>query len=146
MHTIKCDVPGCNREFSNQTQQGLNRVIGFHKAKMHGIPGKWNKEGLLPNKWRCKHCSKIFGSLPELGTHVRLEHKAERDNSKKAQARRAYAKQWREARKQSLSADESSHRAQLQQSAWWKVDSEQNQRQVWCPCCGANFAILQGSK
>ncbi len=146
MHTLKCDVPGCNREFSSQTERGLKRVLGYHKAKIHGIPGKWNRGGVLANKWHCKHCPKVFGSLPELGTHVRLTHKDVRDEAKKAEARRAYAKQWREAHKQPLNADESSHRAQLQQSAWWKVDSEQNQRQVWCPCCGAQFAILQGSK
>ena len=151
MITVKCDVPGCNREFNCKDQITARRVLGFHKSQKHGIPGKWARKGKpdAEGNYKCKYCSQTFPKLQMLGSHVRLAHKAERDALKRNEARKAYGKAWREKHKNAapLSPSEQAHRRQLQKTAWWQVESDPQPIKLdRCPCCGARFMAVKSSE
>lgn len=38
--TIKCDVEGCDYTITHENDVVAKRVMGVHKRKTHGIPGK----------------------------------------------------------------------------------------------------------
>ncbi len=166
MHTLKCDAPGCNREFSYETEAKAKRVLGYHKARAHGIPGATNLKAQARLRYRCKYCGAGFEAVNELGSHTRFAHKDQIEKNRLAkeaklsgkkmftpeqmESRREYQQRYRAAHKTisvPLSSGEQSHRRALQKSAWWKVESEKSEaRTVWCPCCGANFSINKRSE
>jgi len=159
MFTLKCDVPGCNREFKHAKEIVAKRMLGYHKTATHKIRSdrsiksyKLAAEAVVG--FHCKYCHQGFTTVQLLASHVRIKHKEEREAAQ-AEAQRnehikAYKKQWRENRKrQLLTEGEQSHRQSLQKSAWWQVESSGKPEPVKldrCPCCGARFMAVKGSE
>lgn len=156
MFTLKCDVPGCNREFKHAKEIVAKRMLGYHKTATHKIRSAHSVKNYklasdTGGKFHCKYCQKEFPTVQLLASHVRIIHREEREKIKLEAERteriRAYQKEYRQSKK-ALTQDEQSHRKSLQKTAWWQVESNGIPEPVkldQCPCCGARFMAVKGS-
>lgn len=50
---VKCDVPGCEAEISHKNPKIVNRMLGIHKRRAHGIRGvNTARNGKPKRNWR----------------------------------------------------------------------------------------------
>jgi hypothetical protein len=144
MFTLTC--PECKREFSHEKEPVVKRMLGHHRSNTHGFQTPHARA-----QWLLRHP----GQTPpgprkgmagvEVAPVVALDQKRE--------AMREYQRRYRARKRLKKAADNPAvqayynqvDRESLQQSSWWKGES-QAPKPITCPCCSAQFVIIAEGK